>query len=154
MKPKEPVDHGQFDAFRSRLDQIIDLKHPKVVLGNTIDWDFLAAKCGENYSNTPGHPALSTRLMAGLHILKYTDNLSDEEVCAKFVENPYYQFFCGEVFFRHELPLDRSSLTRWRQRMGEDKIAALLQESLSVAVKLKAARPSDFTKVIVDTDLP
>ena len=89
--------------------------------------------------------------MAGLHILKYADDLSDEEICARWVENPYYQYFCGEEFFLHELPFDRSSMTRWRQRMGEDKLTALLQESLNVAVKVGAAKPSDFTKVIIDT---
>ena len=89
--------------------------------------------------------------MAGLHILKYADNLSDEEVCARWVENPYYQYFCGEEFFRHDLPLDRSSMTRWRQRMGDDRLQALLQESLAVAVKTKAAKPSDFTRAVVDT---
>ena len=151
MKPSEPVDTGQHDIFRSRLDQIIHLGHEKVVLANRIDWQFLSDKCGENYTEKPGHPALSTRLMAGLHILKYADNLSDEELCARWVENPYYQYFCGEEFFRHDLPFERSSMTRWRQRMGEDKVAALLQESLSVAVRLGAARPSDFTRVIVDT---
>ncbi len=151
MKPKEPQETGQLDAFRSRLDQIIDMGHEKVVLANKIDWQFLCDRCGGNYSDKPGHPALSTRLMAGLHILKYADNLSDEEVCARWVENPYYQFFCGEEFFSHTLPLDRSSMTRWRQRMGEDAIEALLQESLSVAVKVGAAKPADFTKVIVDT---
>ena len=49
------------------------------------------------------------------------------------MENPYYQYFCGEQFFRHELPFDRSSMTRWRQRLGEEHLGALLQESLSVA---------------------
>ncbi len=83
--------------------------------------------------------------MAGLHILKYADNLSDEEVCARFVENPYYQYLCGEEFFRHDLPLERSSITRWRQRMGEERIQALLQESLAVALKVGAVKPSDFT---------
>lgn len=151
MKPSEPVDTGQHDMFRSRLDQIIHMGHEKVVLANRIDWQFLSDTCGENYTDKPGHPALPTRLMAGLHILKYADNLSDEELCARWVENPYYQYFCGEEFFRHDLPFERSSMTRWRQRMGEDKVAALLQESLSVAVRLGAARPSDFTRVIVDT---
>ncbi len=151
MKPKEPVETGQAELFRSRLDQILDMGHAKVVLAGKIDWEFLADKCGENYSDKPGHPALSTRLMAGLHILKYADNLSGEEACARFVENPYYQYFCGEEFFRHDLPLDRSSLTKWRNRMGDDKIKALLQESLSVAVKVGAAKPADFTKIIVDT---
>ena len=151
MKPKEPVHTGQNDMFRSRLDQIIDMGHEKVVLAGAIDWQYLSDKCGQNYTDRAGHPPLSTRLMAGLHILKYADNLSDEELCSRWVENPYYQFFCGQEFFCHELPFDRSSMTRWRQRMGEDQIEALLAESLNVAVKLGAARPSDFTKVIVDT---
>lgn len=151
MKPKEPIETGQHDMFRSRLDQIIDMGHEKVVLADIIDWRFLSDKCGEAYTDRPGHPPLTTRLMAGVHILKYADNLSDEEVCARFVENPYYQYFCGEEFFLHELPFERSSMTRWRQRMGEEKLQALLQESLCVAVKVGAAKPSDFTKAIVDT---
>ena len=57
--------------------------------------------------------------MAGLAILKHMRNLSDERLCESWVENPYYQLFCGEAFFRDSLPLDRSSMTRWRQRMGE-----------------------------------
>jgi transposase, IS5 family len=101
----------------------------------------------------PGHPALPTRLMAGLQILKYTEDLSDEVLCARWVENPYYQYFCGEEFFQHELPFERTSMTRWRQRVGEEKLEALLQESLFVAVRLGAAKPADFTQVIVDTTL-
>jgi IS5 family transposase len=89
--------------------------------------------------------------MAGLSILKHTHNLSDEELCARWVENPYYQLFCGEEFFRHTLSFDRSSLTRWRQRMGEEKLVALIQESLNAATRTGAAKPSDFAKVIVDT---
>ena len=45
--------------------------------------------------------------------------------------------------FRQELPFDRSSLTRWRQRLG----AALLQESLSVA----HLATEDIERVAVDT---
>jgi IS5 family transposase len=60
-------------------------------------------------------------------------NLSDEALCERWVENPYFQYFCGEMVFQHELPFDRPSLTRWRQRLGEEQIAALLQESFSVA---------------------
>ena len=89
--------------------------------------------------------------MAGLSILKHMHDLSDEDLCARRVENPYYQLFCGEEFFRHKLTFDRSSLTRWRQRMGEEKLVALIQESLSVATRTGAAKPADFSKVIVDT---
>jgi transposase, IS5 family len=69
--------------------------------------------------------------MGNLAILKHTFNLSDDVVCAQWVENPYYQYFCGEEFFQHALPLDRSSITRWRNRIGEERLEALLQESLA-----------------------
>ena len=49
-------------------------------------------------------------------------------VCERWLENPYYQYFCGEEFFQHRLVFDRSSLTRWRNRMGEERLAALIQE--------------------------
>ena len=67
------------------------------------------------------------------------------------MENPYYQYFCGEQFFRHELPFDRSSMTRWRQRLGEEHLAALLQESLSVAHKTGAVETKDLERVVVDS---
>jgi transposase, IS5 family len=89
--------------------------------------------------------------MAGLIILKYTHNLSDEALCERWVENPYYQYFCGEEFFQHKLVLDRSSLSNWRKRMGEEKVKALLQESLSIATKTGAVKPSQLSEVIIDT---
>jgi transposase, IS5 family len=137
--------------FRSRLDQIIDMNHPLVKLGRTVDWSFLEGRFGEVYTDDPGHPPLPTRLMAGLAILKHTYDLSDEVLCERWVENPYYQYFCGEEFFQHQLVFDRSSLTRWRNRMGEERLQALLQESLSVATKTGAIKPSELSRVIVDT---
>jgi len=151
MRPKEPRDSGQHDLLRSRLDQIIDTGHALAKLARTIDWEFLAQKLGAVYTDLPGRPPLPTRLMAGLAILKHMHNLSDESLCDRWLENPYYQYFCGEEFFRHKLPFDRSSITRWRQRMGEDRLVALLQESLAAAARTGAAKPADFTHVIVDT---
>src|SRR3546814_18082694 len=78
-------------------------------------------------------------------------NLSDGALCARWIENPYYQYFCGEAVFRHELPFDRSSLTRWRQRPGEEHLAALLQESLSVAHRTGALARVALAQVAVDT---
>jgi transposase, IS5 family len=151
MRPKERRDTGQSDLLRSRLDAIIDMNHALVKLARTIDWSFLEQQLGAVYEDKPGRPPLPTRLMAGLAILKHTHNLSDEVLCERWVENPYYQFFCGEEFFQHRLVFDRSSMTRWRQRMGEEKLQALLQESLAVATKTEAIKPSDLNRVIVDT---
>ena len=151
MRPKERDDTGQSDLLRSRLDAIIDMDHALVKLARTIDWTFLEGRFGSVYKDKPGRPPLPTRLMAGLAILKHTYDLSDEVLCERWVENPYYQFFCGEEFFQHKLVFDRSSLTRWRQRMGEEKLVALIQESLSVAARTKAIKPTDLGRVIVDT---
>jgi len=98
-----------------------------------------------------GQPPLPTRLVAGLFILKHMHDLSDEVLCARWLENPYYQFFCGELSFCHELPFDRSSMTHWRQRLGEEELVALLQESLSVAHKTGALATRDLERVVVDT---
>jgi IS5 family transposase len=151
MLPRERRDSGQTDLFRSRLDQIVNLGHPLAKLAGAVDWRFLEQRFGEVYEDVPGRPPLPTRLMAGLAILKHTYNLSDEVLCERWIENPYYQYFCGEEFFQHEAPFDRTSMTRWRQRMGEDKLTALLQESLATATRTGALRPADLSKVIVDT---
>jgi transposase, IS5 family len=151
MKPRERREKGEQDLFRSRLDQIINMNHELVKLAKAVSWSFIETTCGEVYSEGPGMPPLPTRLMAGLAILKHTFDLSDEELCARWVENPYFQYFCGEEFFCHALPFDRSSMTRWRQRMGEVRIASLLQESLAVAVKTGAMKPEDTKRVILDT---
>ena len=106
------------------------MSHPLAKLAATIDWRFLEGRFGAVYSDKAGHPPLPTRLMAGLAILKSMHDLSDEDLSARWVENPYFQLFCGEEFFQHETSFDRSSLTRWRQRMGGEKLASLIQESL------------------------
>ncbi|SEI21489.1 transposase, IS5 family [Rhizobium tibeticum] len=142
-KPRERRETGEQDLFRSRLDQIINMKHELVRLAQAIDWSVLDARFGDVYSDGAGMPPLPTQLMAGLAILKHTFNRSDEALCERWVENPYFQYLCGEEFFRHELSFDRSSMTRLRQRMGEERIAALLQESLAVAVKTGAMKPQD-----------
>ncbi|RWB39766.1 MAG: IS5 family transposase [Mesorhizobium sp.] len=150
-RPRERRETGEQDLFRARLDQILNMNHELVRLARTIDWPVLEARFGAVYSDGPGMPPLPTRLMAGLAILKHTFNLSDEVLCARWIENPYFQYLCGEEFFRHALPFDRSSMTRWRSRMGEERIVALLQESLSIAVKTGAMKPTDTRQVIVDT---
>jgi len=147
----QPRDDRQDDLFRPLLEEIINLRHPLVRLAGEIDWDFLAGRFSSVCRVGPGQPPLPTRLVAGLFILKHMHNLSDEALCERWVENPYFQYFCGEVVFRHELPFDRSSLTRWRQRLGEEQIVALLQESLSVAHRTGAIDTKDLERVAIDT---
>ncbi len=134
----KPRDDRQKDLLKPALTAIIDLGHP-------------LARLAGGGRRAGGHPPLPTRLVAGLLILKHLHDLSDEALCARWIENPYYQYFCGEESFQHKLRFDRSSLTRWRQRLGEEHLAALLQESLSVAHKLGALATRDLERVVVDT---
>src|SRR5258708_25747273 len=112
MQPRERRETGEQDLFRSRLDQIIDMKHPLVALGRTVDWGFLEREFGAVYTDDPGRPPLPTRLMAGLAILQDTHDLSDEVLCQRWVGNPYYQFFSGEAVSLRPRVFERSALTR------------------------------------------
>jgi transposase, IS5 family len=69
MRPREQQ-RGQEDQFRSRLEQIINLQHELVRLGEQIDWRLIGDKLGEVYTDATGQPPLPTRLMAGMAILK------------------------------------------------------------------------------------
>jgi IS5 family transposase len=147
----KPRDDRQKDLLRPALEEIIDLGHPLARLGRAIDWTFLDGRFASVCAPGAGQPGLPTRLVAGLFILKHMHDLSDEVLCARWLENPYYQYFCGELSFCHQLPFDRSSLTHWRQRLGEEQLVALLQESLSVAHKTGALATKDLERVVVDT---
>jgi transposase, IS5 family len=147
----KPRDDRQKDLLRPALEAIIDLGHPLVRLAREIDWGFLDARFASVCSPGVGQPPLPTRLVAGLFILKHMHDLSDEALCARWLENPYYQFFCGELSFCHRLPFERSSLTHWRQRLGEEPLMALIQESLSVAHKTGALATRDLERVVIDT---
>src|ERR1044072_9644542 len=139
MRPK-PLPSPDDDLFRPRLAALINARHPLVQLAGLIDWARFDAAFGSLYAEI-GRPGLPTRLMVGLHLLKPMKGLSDEEVCAQWVENPYMQAFCGEAVFRHILPLDRSSLTRWRTRIGADPLEALLAQTIAGATGTEALPP-------------
>ncbi len=117
MLPKQQQKSPLKDMFKIDLRDLINMDHSLVSLSNLIDWQEIDTICSE-FFNGKGRSALPSRLAVGLLLLKQLDGLSDEEVCKKYVENPYYQYFCGNQYFTHELPLDSSSLTIWRNRMG------------------------------------
>ena len=149
MRPKQRETSKSDDLFRARLDQIINPEHELLRLAAKIDWTWIDGEIAPLYSDH-GRPAVPTRFMIGLLLLKHIYALSDEDVCARWVENPYFQFFTGEEFFQHTFPHERSGLSHWRKRLG-DKLGLLLAESLRVAHTSGALRPRDLVRVTVDT---
>jgi transposase, IS5 family len=151
MRPKPPDPVEQVELFRARLDNLVDRRHPLVRLAGLIDWHCFEESFGALYTEGVGRPGLPTRLMVGLHLLKHMDGLSDEAVCARYLDSPYVQLFCGETYFQHVLPLDRSSMTRWRQRIGAERMEALLAESLAAARRGGAVEDKHLRRITVDT---
>ena len=149
MRPSHSLS-GKVDLFRERLEAIIDPRHALVRLAGLVPWSRFDEAFGRFYRPI-GRPAKPTRLMVGLHYLKHVHDLSDEEVVARWVENPYWQFFCGFEFFQHEVPLDASTMTRWRKRIGPTGLEEMLKASVGVALDTGVAKPSSLERVSVDT---
>ena len=136
MQPKVQIS-DQGDLFRSRLDQMLDRQHELYRLADQIDWQFFEREFGPLYSVKMGRPGVPIRLLVGLHYLKHAFNESDESVVARFVENPYWQYFCGFEFFQHRLPLDPTTLVKWRKRIGSKGMEKLLQSTIVTAVSMQ-----------------
>lgn len=151
MKPKSSQSNGQNDLFRTRLADLLDQRHELYQLANLIDWQKLDQEFGTFFSPSTGAPALPTRLIAGLHYLKHAFGLSDEAVVERWVENPYWQYLCGEEFFRHTLPCHPTSLTKWRNRIGEEGCEWMLSVTIQAGVDSDTVKRSHFQSVTVDT---
>jgi transposase, IS5 family len=149
MRPKRQQKARHDDLFRARLDQIINMKNELVVLAERIDWAWLDEQLAGSFSDQ-GRPAEPVRFMIGMFLLKHTFALSDEQVWDRWVTDPYFQYFTGEEFFQHALPHERSGMSHWRKRIG-DQMDILLQESLRIAHDAGALKKSDLARVTIDT---
>jgi IS5 family transposase len=149
MRPKQQHKAWHDDLFRARLDQIINMKHALVALADKIDWAWLDAQVAESFSDQ-GRPGEPVRFMLGMFMLKHTYKLSDEQVWDRWVHDPYFQYFTGEAFFQHALPHERSGMSHWRQRIG-DQLDILVAESLRIAHDTGALKTDDLARVTIDT---
>lgn len=165
------------DFFRARLDTMIDLRHPLAVLARRLPWsrieqdlspafahqdrpakaevvaDLLgehALEFGGGVSNA-GRPRLSIRLMASLLYLKNAFDLSDEELVQRWSENVVWQFFSGMEYYEPRLPCDATQIGRFRRAIGEEGLEQLLKSTIETAVEIRAVKPAEFERVIVDT---
>jgi len=151
MKPKSQETSGQTDLFNTPLADLLNSRHELYQLANLIDWKALDDAFGPFFTAANGAPALSTRLIAGLHYLKHAFAVSDEVVVARWVENPYWQYFCGEEFFQHQMPCHPTSLTKWRNRIGEEGCEWMLSITIQAGVSSQTVKPKDFQSVTVDS---
>lgn len=145
----EPADSSssQFLLLKPQLSS----HHPLVKLAEAIDWSYFEQAFQSQTAGDIGRPQLPTRLLVGLHYLKAMYDESDELVVMKWVENPYWQYFCGELHFQHELPCHPTTLVKWRKRIGSSGMEKLLKQVLKTADGQQAFQRVDLKRVNVDT---
>ena len=154
MKPPQSLDceaQGDPQMNKIPLANLINPNHPLVKLAQSIDWANFDEQFGVSYSPKTGRPGISTRLMVALHYLKYTHDLSDEAVLRQWVENPYWQYLSGMMYFEYEMPIDPSTMSRWRRRISEVEAEELLKETIQAGLRLQIIKPSQLKRVNVDT---
>ncbi|MCZ2152553.1 MAG: IS5 family transposase [Bryobacterales bacterium] len=165
------------DLFRSRLDQMIDLRHPLAVLATRMPWDWLEAELAPVFARKPrdgrivetvdllgpvqqvvgggtsnaGRPRLPIRLLVSLLYLRHAFNLSDEAVVERWSENVVWQFFSGMSCYEPRLPCDATQVGRFRTAIGEAGVETILKATIDTAIAMKAVKPAEFERVIVDT---
>lgn len=165
------------DFFRARLETMIDLRHPLVVLASKLPWESIEAMLSPLFSrrdregswveggglfggggqllgggvSPAGRPKLPTRLLVSLLYLKHAFNLSDEEVVLRWSENVVWQYFSGMEYYEPRLPCDATQIGRFRKALGESGLESLLKTTIDAAVAMKAIKPLEFERVIVDS---
>ena len=166
------------DFFRSRIEQMIDHRHPLVVLASCLPWEKMQAGVAPQFvhkeqplqqsedradlagpvvntrggkASNAGRPRLCLRLMIALTLLKNSFDLSDEELVQRFAENVYWQHFAGFEYFDPRPPCDATQIGRFRASLGEAGLEALLSATIHTAVDVGAIKKSELERVIVDT---
>jgi len=165
------------DFFRSRLDQMIDLRHPLAKLASRMPWQEIEASIAQLFArkaragkriddvdlfgststlvgggiSNAGRPRMPLRLMVSLLYLKHAYNESDEGAVERWGESPVWQYFSGRDYFEHRLPCDSTVLVTFRRALGEEGVEELLSQTINAAVDLKLIAPEELSRVIVDT---
>ena len=151
MALRETQTSAVADLFRQELVNLINLRHPLVQLADKVDWKRCEERFGSLYKAGMGRPGHPIRLMVGLQLLKHISNVSDEEVVAVWTENPYWQHFCGEPYFRHDVPIDPSLMTGFRKRIGEAGCEVILGLSVNAGLATGTLARASLAVVNVDT---
>lgn len=145
MKQKPTSNYHQPSFTTQYLEDLLNPRVPLYQLANRIPWELFEEDFIKLYSDK-GRTAKPIRLMVGLLILKQVEDLSDEVVVERWVQNPYYQYFCGEKEFQWNFPCDPSDLVYFRKRIG----AKGCEKILKISIQLHGRKALE-KEILVDT---
>jgi IS5 family transposase len=139
-------ENPQLNVFRIPLVNVINMKHELVELTQRINWKSIEKDLAP-YNADMGRPAVPVRKMVGCMLLKQMYGQSDEAFVDRWIENPYWQYFCGETYFQFAKPFDPSEFVHFRKRLGTDGAEKLLKLSISLFEKKEV----EEKEVLIDT---
>lgn len=121
----------QLNIFEIPLKSFINMKHELCILAAEIDWDSIEKEFSVYYTDF-GRPSIPIRKIVGLVLLRQIYNLSDEAIIDRWIENPYWQYFCGEHNFQKSKPMDPTEFVHFRKRIGKEGAEKLLKLSIDL----------------------
>ncbi len=148
MGPK-PVTPESDELFVSRLDELINVRHPLVCQAGLIDWAEIERTVGARRDR----PALPARLLAcsparrpavpAARLRRFRRSRGQH-----LGRHPYRQYFCDELYLPTDAPIDPSSLTRVGrvQRLPEQS-KAKVGDLLARTGRILAQRTKDKNKL-------
>jgi len=150
MRPSE-TNHSQGRLFEPRLSDFLNPKHELFIFTRLVDWETLEKSFEDKFVAESGAPAKPVRLVTGIMILQHMYGLSDEGVVRGWVENPYWQYFCGYDFLQWKFPIHPTTLTKWRNRLGTEGFEKVLELLVNSARRSGVVSEKSMKNVIVDT---
>jgi IS5 family transposase len=142
--PSQP----QLEMYKTVLVSFINPEHELCLLAKKIDWDSLEKEFAPLYAKV-GRPSIPIRTIVGLLLLKHIYDLGDETVMDRYIDSPYFQHFCGEIYFQYDYPFDPSDFVHFRKRIGEEGMEMIFKQSIDLFGKEQIRK--EVKEVRVDT---
>lgn len=112
------------------LDQLVPSHHLLRRLDQAIDLNFIYALSADLYCENNGRPAIDPLLFFRMQLIGYLYGInSDRRLCEEIHLNLAYRWFC-RLNLEDDVP-DHSSLTRIRDRFGEDTYRKIFERILT-----------------------
>lgn len=150
MKPKK-TNHSQDRLFEQRLSELLNPNHELMVMSRLINWNSLETHLEYYFSEEEGAPAKPVRLMTGIMLLQQMYGLSDEAVVRGWVENPYWQLFCGYDYLQWKFPIHPTTLVKWRKKIGTEGIEKVVSLLIDSALRVGLVDKKSLERTLCDT---
>ena len=112
-------------------DQVIPEEHFLKQLDRAVDFSFVNDLCRDAYHPDVGRPAYEPAMMFKMLFLQFLYDISDRRIVEEVTFHLAMKWFVGLAV--NETPPDASSLTRFRDRLGEERFATIFNRIVELA---------------------